>query len=59
MPAFEAQSQMNPGVPGFYAVLANMLVSLGELDLIQVRAFLRHDSLREFDCAGDAQLQPS
>lgn len=43
---FEAQSQVNPGVPGFYAVLANVLVGLGKLDLIQVRAFLRHDFLQ-------------
>jgi hypothetical protein len=46
MPAFEAHSQVNPGVPGFYAVLANVLAGFGKLDLIQVRAFLRHDFLQ-------------
>jgi hypothetical protein len=43
--AFEAHPQVNPGVPGFYAVLANALVGLGKFDLIQVRAFPRHCSL--------------
>src|SRR5882762_9595478 len=42
MSAFETHPQVNPGVPGFYAVLANVLVGLGKLNLIQVRALQRH-----------------
>jgi hypothetical protein len=44
--AFEAHPQVNPRVSGFYAVLANALVGLGKLDLIEVRAFERHRSLQ-------------
>jgi hypothetical protein len=43
--AFEAHPQMNPRVPGFYAIFANALVGLGKFDLIEVRAFPRHCSL--------------
>jgi hypothetical protein len=35
----EAQAQMNPSVPGFHAVLANVLVRLGKLHLIEMSAF--------------------
>jgi hypothetical protein len=48
VPALQAQSQVNPGVPCLYAVLADMLVGVSYLDLIQVRAFQRHDSSRVF-----------
>jgi hypothetical protein len=44
--AFEAHPQVNPGVPGFYAVLANALVGLRKLDLSQMRALERHRSLQ-------------
>src|SRR5467141_4452340 len=51
MSAFQAQPQVNPGVPGFYTVLADALVGLGKLDLIQMRAFQRHSSSRNLSIA--------
>jgi hypothetical protein len=36
--AFQAQAQMNPGIAGFHAFLANMLGGGGDADLVQVSA---------------------
>jgi len=42
--AGQAQPQMNPGVAGFHTIFADVCVRFLNLDLIQVRAFLRHRS---------------
>jgi hypothetical protein len=42
MSADETQTQVNPGIANLYAVFAYMLVRGFDLDLVQVRAFLRH-----------------
>jgi len=54
--AFETHPQVKPGVPDFYAVLADVLVRLGKLDLIQMRAFQRHSSSRNLSIAWDDPL---
>jgi hypothetical protein len=41
LPAFQAQPQMDPAVSHFYALFANMGVSAGESNLIEMSAF-RH-----------------
>jgi hypothetical protein len=38
---------MNPGIAGFNAVFAHMLVGFFDLDLVQVSAFCGHRFLRE------------
>ena len=41
MAAFEAESQMNPGVPRLHAIFADMFVSLRQMNL--VRMFTVHN----------------
>ena len=47
MSAREAEAQMNPRIAGLHAVFAHMFVRFFDLDLVQVRTFFRHRSLRE------------
>lgn len=42
MSAFQAHAQMDPHVAGLDAVLADVLVRLGESDLIKMRTLTRH-----------------
>jgi len=42
--AGQAKAQMNPSVPGFHTVFADVLVRFFNFDLIQVRAFICHSS---------------
>ena len=44
--ANHAQAQVNPGVADFYALFADMLIGGAYFDLVQMLAFLCHDSLR-------------
>ena len=46
VPALHAQAQMNPRIAGFYAVFTHVLVGARDLDLIQMRAFRRHEVLQ-------------
>ena len=40
--AFQAQSQMDPRVPQFDAVLADVFLGTGNLDLVEMRTFSSH-----------------
>jgi hypothetical protein len=42
MPARKTQAQVNPGIPSFHALFANVLVRASKLDLIQMRALTLH-----------------
>lgn len=42
MSAFETHAQMNPCIPCFYAVFANVLLGAGDPNLVEMLA-LRHD----------------
>jgi hypothetical protein len=43
VPADHAHPQVNPGVAHFHALFADMRAGGGELDLIQMLAFLGHN----------------
>jgi hypothetical protein len=43
MPAAQAHPQVNPAIAGLDAVLTDVLVGLGDLDLVKMRALLSHD----------------
>jgi hypothetical protein len=42
MTAGEAETQMDPSVPGLYAVLTNVCMGAGDLDLIEMRTLRLH-----------------
>jgi len=42
MAARQAKPQVNPGIPEFHALFANVLVGALNFDLIEVRAFTWH-----------------
>jgi len=42
MSANQAQAQVDPGVSGFHAIFTHVLVSVSELDLVKVAAFVWH-----------------
>jgi hypothetical protein len=43
----QAQAQVNPSVPHLHALLTDMYVGFGDLDLFQVSAFFCHRFLRK------------
>jgi hypothetical protein len=43
--ALQAHPQMNPGVPGFYAIFTNVSIGAGDADLVEM-CTLRHVFLR-------------
>jgi hypothetical protein len=46
VPAFQAQTKMDPGVPHLHAFFTHMHVRRGELDVIQMRTLGSHRILR-------------